>query len=308
MFNLLTITIWLLTCTPGQELYAHYGHTAIRVEDTERHTDLCYNYGTFSFDTDHFYWKFVRGETWYMLSVEPTEQFLYEYIVERRPVYIQELNLTESQKIRIAEALEDNASPEKCEYLYNFVEDNCSTRPFRLLKDVLGDSLRSTYTGHEGETYRNYIRRYTRRYTVIDGLINMIFGARADRTMHGEDRLFLPEELMFHIQEATLADGTPLVRRSRIAPFVIRPTRWWESYFPYLALFALAMACLSWYDRKRGRLSWGVDAVLGGGYVILLALTVFLTFFSIHPLVGFNWRLLVIPTIHVCARLPYILR
>ena len=308
MLNLLTIYIWLLTCTPGDNLYEHYGHTALRVVDTEEQIDLCFNYGTFSFDTDNFYWKFVKGETWYMLSVEPTMFFLEDYVEEKRPVYMQELNLTDIQKKRIAVALMENYRPENREYLYNFVEDNCSTRPFRLLKEVLGDSLKSTYKGHEGETFRKFIRRYTREYTVIDGLINMIFGARADRKMYGEDRLFLPEELMFYMQEVTLADGTRLVGKSDIAPFVIKETRWWESCFLYIALFAVLMTLLSIYDRKRGRISWGVDAVLGVMYVLILALTIFLTFFSIHPLVGFNWRLLVIPAIHLCTRLIYILR
>ena len=35
---------------------------------------------------------------------------------------------------------------------------------------------------------------------------------------------------------------------------------------------------------------------------------IFLTFFSCHPLVGFNWRLFLFPFIHVCTRLIYILR
>ena len=308
MLNLLTIYIWLLTCTPGEELYEHYGHTALRVQDTEMHTDLCFNYGTFSFDTDNFYWKFVKGDTWYMLSVEPTLFFMEDYVVEKRPVYMQELNLTDEQKKQIADALMENHRPENCEYLYNFVEDNCSTRPFRLLKEVLGDSLKSTYIGHEGETYRKFIRRYTGEYTVIDALINMIFGARADRKMYGEDRLFLPEELMFYMQEVTLADGTRLVKDSDIAPFEIRKTRWWENCFLYIALFAVLMTLTSIYDRKRGKLSWGVDVTLGVIYMLVLTLTIFLTFFSIHPLVGFNWRLLVIPAIHLCTRLIYILR
>ena len=57
--------ISLLTCTPGNELYARYGHTAIRVLDPQNRLDLVFNYGIFDFNTDHFYWKFVKGETWY---------------------------------------------------------------------------------------------------------------------------------------------------------------------------------------------------------------------------------------------------
>ncbi|MBQ2171263.1 MAG: hypothetical protein II448_05955, partial [Paludibacteraceae bacterium] len=33
----------LLTCTPGEELYARYGHTAIRVCDPENDLDLVFN-------------------------------------------------------------------------------------------------------------------------------------------------------------------------------------------------------------------------------------------------------------------------
>ena len=43
-------------------------------------------------------------------------------------------------------------------------------------------------------------------------------------------------------------------------------------------------------------------------YLILIAISVFLTFFSVHPLVGFNWRLLLFPFIHLCARLIYFFR
>ena len=99
-----------------------------------------------------------------------TDFILEDYVEEKRPVYMQELNLTDTQKKQIADALMENYRPENCEYLYNFVEDNCSTRPFRLLKEVLGDSLKSTYKGHEGESFRKFIRRYTGEYTVIDAL------------------------------------------------------------------------------------------------------------------------------------------
>ncbi|MBO7502420.1 MAG: DUF4105 domain-containing protein [Paludibacteraceae bacterium] len=308
MFRLLTITIWLLTCAPGEELYSRYGHTAIRVQDTETGIDLCYNYGTFSFNTDHFYWKFVKGETYYMLSDLPTSLFMEEYRYDRRTVYEQELDLTENEKLALAIALRENCRPENAEYLYNFVYDNCATRPFRLLQDVLQDSLQTTYTGWEGTSFRTALRHYTHPHSVINGLINMIFGPRANQPMSKEDALFLPEQLMFHIQYTTRKNGQPLVKNAHIAPFQIRQTHWWETIYPYLAIFAICMTLLSLYDRKRGKLSWGVDVVLGTFYALLLALVVFLRFFSLHPLVGFDWRLLIIPSIHLCTRLVYILR
>lgn len=307
MLNLLSITIWLLTCAPGDELYAHYGHTAIRIQDTERGWDYCFNYGTFSFDTDNFYWKFVKGETYYMLTASQTRYFIQEYKEHNRPVYEQKLNLTEDEKIRLEEALIWNLQPENSEYLYNFVFDNCATRPFEMLQFALQDSLKSHYVGWTGSTYRDAIRHYTRPNTVINGLINMIFGKRAEMVMHGEDALFLPEQLMFYLEDAKKKDGTPLVSESHIAPFKIVPTHWWENCYLYLALFMMVMLGISIIDRRRQCLSWGVDVALGGIYLLLLILVVFLRFFSIHPLVGFDYRLLILPLIHLCARLVYFL-
>lgn len=302
------VYISLLTCSPGDELYAAYGHTAICVYDDERMTGLCYNYGTFSFDTEHFYWKFVRGETYYSLTAKPTRYFFDDYTYENRQVYEQLLNLSQEQAIAVRDALEANCLPENSDYLYNFVFDNCATRPYHLLKEVLQDSLCSTYRGWEGRTYREFISHYTRPHTVQNALINMVFGSQADQPMHGEERLFLPEELMRYTEKVTLSNGQPLVLRSHIGRFRIRPIKWWESIYLYLVLFAVGMTLLSYYDRRRGRLTYGVDIALGVVYLMVLALVVFLIYFSIHPLVGWNWRLAVVPALHLCARMVYIIR
>ena len=133
MFKLLVIYISLLTCTPGQELYSRYGHTAIRVQDTEKHSDFVFNYGTFTFNTDHFYWKFVKGETYYQLGIDPTSWFIEENTLENRTVYEQRLNLTEEQTQAVAEALWKNFRPENRSYLYNFVSAQERVRRLYLL-------------------------------------------------------------------------------------------------------------------------------------------------------------------------------
>ena len=308
MFKLLVIYISLLTCTPGQELYSRYGHTAIRVQDTEKHSDFVFNYGTFTFNTDHFYWKFVKGETYYQLGIDPTSWFIEENTLENRTVYEQRLNLTEEQTQAVAEALWTNFRPENRSYLYNFVFDNCATRPYYLLKNVLGDSICSTYAEWEGVTYRNYIQHYTGKDSWEDFAINMIFGPRADQPMTNEDRLFLPEALMFFMQDATLTDGTPLIKESNIEPFVIAPTPWYKTWYVGLVAFIVFFLTISLIDLRRDKWSWYVDLPFVILYVLLFAIVIFLTFFSIHPLVGFNWRLFLFPLIHLCLRLIYIVR
>lgn len=300
--------ISLITCTPGEELYARYGHTAIRVYDEANELDITLNYGIFDFNTDHFYWKFVKGETWYELGAAPTWWFMQEYEAGDRPVYEQVLNLTAEQREALWQALETNYQPQNRKYLYNFVFDNCATRPYVLLKRVLGDTLVSDYTGNTGVTYRRFIRHYTGALSWENAGINLLFGPRADQAMNNEQRLFLPEELMLFLQHAHLSDGTPVVSESSIGAFATPLTPWYASWPLGLVLYFILICLISYRDRVRQRWSWGVEVAVGIPYLLLLIIVTFLTFFSCHPLVGFGWRLLIIPFTHLCARLIYIIR
>ena len=300
--------ISLLTCAPGNELYARFGHTALRVCDPVLPIDLTFNYGIFDFNTDHFYWKFVRGETWYELGVTPTWWFMKSYREEHRPVYEQRLNLTAEERDTIWQALRKNYLPENRKYLYNFVYDNCATRPYYLILHVIGDTIHSNYTGYTGLTYRQFIRHYTGAHTWANAGINLLFGSKADQAMSSEQRLFLPEELMLYMNIALRRDWKPMVVQSTATPFVIPSTPWYASWEFGLSIYVLFLVLFSIRDRKRQKWSWGIEVFFGIPYVLLLLIVGFLTFFSCHPLVGFGWRLLIIPITHLCTRLIYIIR
>lgn len=300
--------ISLLTCTPGEELYARYGHTALRVYDPENELDEVFNYGVFDFHTEHFYWKFVRGETWYELGAAPMWWFMREYEEEQRPVYEQVLNLTAEQTNILWDKLVENYQPENRKYLYNFVFDNCATRPYQLIISVLGDSIVSDYDGYTCQTYRDFISHYTGQHTWANAGINLLFGPKADRPMTNGQRLFLPEELMYYIQYAHSLDGIRLIKHSDIGPFKVIHTPWYATWELGLVLYFLAVLAMSIIDRIRGKWSWWVELAAGIPYLVLLLIVTFLTFFSCHPLVGFGWRLFIIPLTHLCARIIYIAR
>ena len=303
-----TARISLITCSPGEALYEKYGHTALRVYDPVNDIDITFNYGIFDFDVDHFYWKFVKGETWYQLGAMMTYWFMLDYAEDGRNVSEQILNLTPEQTESLWMALKTNYQPQNRYYLYNFVFDNCATRPYRLIANTLNDTIISDYTGYTGQTYRRFIRHYTDGLSWANAGINLLFGPKADQPMDSEQRLFLPEELMLFMQSAHLSDGSPLVCQSAITPFSVAKTPWWASWPLGLACYFILMALISWYDRKRQRWSWWVDLIVAVPYGLLLVIVTFLTFFSCHPLVGFGWRLLIIPLTHICARLICIVR
>ena len=300
--------IYLLTCTPGTEVWSKYGHTGIRVYDPTRQMDIVFNYGIFSLMEKGFYLKFIQGETYYQLGIESYPYFVKFYSSIGRKTYLQELNLTQQQKQQVLDALLINYQPKNRYYLYNFVFDNCATRPYHLLKNALQDTIISDYQGYVNQPFRSTISHYTGPHSWVDFGINLVFGQKADQPMTNEQRLFLPEELMFYLSQAHLSDGTPLVINEHIQPFQIAPVAWYADNRLGIALFAILLIIISIWDRKRQKLSWWIDALLCFVYIVLLAIVIFLTFFSVHPLVGFNWRLIILPLIHLCARLIYWLR
>ena len=49
-----SVDISLLTCSPGNEIWSLYGHTAIRFEDRLHHVDYSINYGMFDLRQKNF--------------------------------------------------------------------------------------------------------------------------------------------------------------------------------------------------------------------------------------------------------------
>ena len=300
--------IHLLTCTQGEQVWSKYGHTGIRVIDPANKLDVVFNYGIFSLMDDDFYIKFVKGETYYQLGIESYYRFMTFYSSIGRTTYWQELNLTTQQKQCIYDALMVNYLPKNRYYLYNFVFDNCATRPYHLIKQALQDSIISEYKGYINHDFRSTISHYTGPNSWVDFGINLVFGKDADQLMNNEQRLFLPEELMNYFAQAHLSDGTPLVIRQEIGPFAPVHIPWYANCWFGMTIFALLMLVISLYDRRKQRLTLAVDIILFIIYLLLISLVIFLTFFSCHPLVGFNWRLILLPIIHLCTRLVYWLR
>ncbi len=136
MSNADSIQISLLTCSPGKEVWAQYGHTAIRYYDKESGEDLAINYGIFSLDQTYFIPRFVLGMTDYRMGVQPMDIFLAQYSYEGRGVVEQVLNLSAEDKEIIYKALQENMKPENVVYRYNYFFDNCTTRA----RDMLANS------------------------------------------------------------------------------------------------------------------------------------------------------------------------
>jgi hypothetical protein len=211
------LRISLLTCGPGADLYTVFGHSGLRVIDSAAHTDIVFNYGTFEFDED-FYVNFTLGKLLYSVSEQSFRDFMIEYRVEQRSVIEQDLNLGCREKHQLYDALLTNAMPQNRDYLYQYLFDNCSTRPRDMVKKNAGDSVQfKRILPDPAPTFRNLLHVYLdngKQYWSEFG-IDLLLGSKIDRSVSNEESMFLPDYLMKGFDSATVASA-PLVAAKRI--------------------------------------------------------------------------------------------
>lgn len=87
--------------------------------------------------------------------------------------------------------VEENLRPENRVYRYNFIEDNCATRPLQIIEKAIGEKLDLGWTGidrfdiGDGTTYRNVMRRYHANYPWYQFGIDLALGEDIDQPVGG---------------------------------------------------------------------------------------------------------------------------
>ena len=286
------IQISLLTCSPGKEVWAQYGHTAIRYYDKESGEDLAINYGIFSLDQTYFIPRFVLGMTDYRMGVQPMDMFLAQYSYEGRGVIEQVLNLSAEDKEVIYKALQENMKPENVVYRYNYFFDNCTTRA----RDMLVNHLHGKVVyppAEEDATFRSMIHKWNNKYEWTQFGEDLLLGVNADRKTTKSEQQFLPENLRSDFDKARY-NGKPLVKETNV--LLDAETEVVEPVFPLsplsialiFAVISLVMMLFS-YRRQQVYWAWDLALMLTSG---LMGIIFFIMIFSQHPCVSLNFILL----------------
>jgi len=199
------LRISFLTCGPGDEIWAQFGHNAIRVTDSIAKTDLVYNYGTFAFG-EGFEIQFMRGKLLYYVSAYPYRYFLAEYSDPERRVEEQVLLIDDDKKAQIQAFLVNNAKEENRYYKYDFFFDNCATRLRDILPDVLGSGFQYSSVLPEDSklTFRNIMDEYFYRVHFERIGCNLLLGSPIDAVMSDKDIMFLPDYVRNGLKGATI--------------------------------------------------------------------------------------------------------
>ena len=294
-----SVEVSLLTCSPHEEIYSLYGHTALRWHDLRKGEDIAFNWGVFDFKKPFFVSRFVFGLTDYELGAYPYPLFRQEYKKYGSGITEQVLNLRPEEKMAIKEALIRNMQPENKVYRYNYFYDNCSLRPRNLIERCISGEVKYVAREDYQPTYREMVHGCVRNHPWAAFGNDMLLGIRADMKTDLRQQEFLPLNLLYDFDRATIyADGEyrPLVKEKRIA--LQAGVQVIEEDFPLtpiqcawvLFIVSACIALIEWKQKKRFRY-WDALLMLVQG---LAGCVLFVMIFSQHPTTSLNLQLLLL--------------
>jgi hypothetical protein len=243
--------ISLVTCSPGDELYAAFGHSAIRILDPELGFDRLYNFGTFDMSVDNFYLRFARGDLLYQLSLVQGDADINEHGAIGQGVTEAQLNLTPEQKQSLFVLLETNLAPENRYYRYDFLLDNCSTRVRDVFEKIIGVPVADKTVN--GVTFRQMLDPYLDRIPWIRFGIYLLLGAGVDRLVQAREACFLPTNLESAVRQTKVNDNA--FGQDPVQLFVARPLPRIPKWLDPEIVFSLGLVCWIGIWALRGRKS-----------------------------------------------------
>ncbi|GAB5400417.1 MAG: DUF4105 domain-containing protein [Aureisphaera sp.] len=289
--------ISIITIGPGKNLYDKFGHTAIRVKDSI--FDIAFNYGVYDFNTPNFYTKFAQGKLLYILDVRRFDRFLESYKRQNRWVKEQVLDLTPDENKEFYSFLENNAKVENRAYLYDFLFDNCATRPRDALSNILKDKLRydDSYL-KENYTFRELIQQNVPANSWGSLGMDVAIGAVTDRTATPWEHQFLPNYVYLANEHATLASNgstIPFIKESQII-FQNNPEEDKSNFFMSpLFVFGLLGFIILWFtyrDYRNSKRSRILDSLLFAITGLVGVILLLLWFATDHSSTANNYNLL----------------
>lgn len=292
--------ISLVTCSPGDELYTAFGHSAIRILDPELGFDRLYNFGTFDMSVGNFYLRFARGDLLYQLSVDQGAGDIEEHGALGQGVTEAQLNLTPEQKQSLFGALETNLAPENRYYRYDFLLDNCSTRVRDAFEKIIGTPVADKTVA--GVTFRQMLDPYLDRIPWIRLGIYLLLGAGVDRLVQPREACFLPANLESAVCQTKINDDA--FGQAPVRLFPARPLpRIPRAFDPGIVFSAVLIAWIGLWALRGRKASRLISAVIymvfgfTGLFLVVLAAN------TLHWEAYQNWNVAWLVPTHLVAGL-----
>ena len=190
--------ISILSIGEGPSLVDAFGHTAIRVKDSELKNDVVFNFGVYDFNSPNFYSNFVKGRPEYKLGIQNYNNLTQNYIRQKRYIVEHQLNLDQNSiKIIIDLLVEKLNDPY---YIYDYFRDNCTTRAADIVIDKTNNKFKDNKLESEAiHSYRDLIHGKINENSWAALGIDLCLGAIIDKKINTRETFFLPENLMNYL-------------------------------------------------------------------------------------------------------------
>ena len=228
----------VITCDTGNESYSLFGHTAIRITDSENNLDVVYNYGAFDFRTPNFVAKFAKGDLQYFAVANTFSDFMGQYTYEQRSVFEQELILPLAYKQKLFDNLTAVLASSESYYTYKFIDKNCTS----MVVDILNKTLESkviTKDFDTDKTYRSILFPYFDNFFYEKLGTSIIFGTKVDQY---SNHIFLPFELHKGLQQTQFNNQLLCKESKTLLEFKKQvPNSWWNNIYTYLTFLGIIL-------------------------------------------------------------------
>ena len=285
--------ISILTVGPGIDLVDAFGHTGIRVIDKKNNLDLVFNFGIYDYNAPNFYSNFFRGRPVFSLGINRFNDFFDSYVKQNRKVYEQVIKISNDRKKIIVESLIKNSQEENKYYIYEYFEDNCSTRVADIFINEIGE-FKVDLNKKTKFSYRELIHSKIGNNSIGSLGIDLCLGSKIDKKITTRQTFFLPEKLKEFLD--IIEDNNPNLVETKLlySPNYTNSYKQQNILKPiWVSLFiSIIIIWLTFKDFKRKKQTKILDILILTNLSIIGMLIGYLWMFSNHSNGAMNLNIL----------------
>ena len=290
-------TISILTVSPGKDLADAFGHSGIRVIDRELNYDMVFNFGIYDFQAPNFYSNFIKGRPIYSLGINNYNRFLNNYKNQKRGIIEHKIQISNDKKNTLIQLLLENSKPENRFYIYDYFNENCSTKVADLFIENLNDDSFSTQINlpkKSNDSYRSLIYQMIPKNSWGSLGIDICLGSVIDQDINYRQTFFLPSKFGKFLDK--IESVNPEIIESKLV--LETPEVPEESAFnltsPLLVLFFISIfiILLTYRDFKNNKQTKVLDILIISITTMIGLLISYLWFFSDHTAASQNYNIL----------------
>ena len=289
--------ISILTVSPGKDLVDAFGHSGIRVVDNESNYDVVFNFGIYDFQAPDFYSNFVKGRPIYSLGINNYNRFFNDYKNQKRGILEHKIQISKNKKDALIRLLFENSRQENKFYVYEYFNDNCSTKVADLFIENFNDEIYNSeinLSSKSNDSYRSLIYKMIPKNSWGSLGIDICLGSIIDQDISYRQTFFLPSKFGSFLD--TIESVSPEIIESKLllkSQDVFKESSFNLTSPLFVILFiSILIILVSFRDYRNNKQTKILDILLISITTTIGLLISYLWFYSDHSAASQNYNIL----------------